>query len=756
MQKFFNSKLDQLLFLLFFSLSSFFLFKYLSFYPSYQEGFSTGNNFSSNIKIIAPLFLFLIIWFSLFLYYQNRKITPLRILLNFLGGITLGMILFASIAGGKDIFKNIAVSMVFLNILGTLLLFLIGVILFTLFLTGVGSGILKGIKQQQEKKLPLLSKFFIGFITLSFVGFGLAKIGFFNLEVFLGLFVLLSFVFWKNLKTVFKTIFINREVTLSKTELFLVSLLGSVIVLNFIQSFYPFSVGWDSMNQYLLTVNTLIENGTLRSGLFPPFIEIVLAIFGKFFGLSGVQFLLNFWGSLLIFSFFHLARSFNISRTTSLLLVSSFFVLPTISFQLSRDLKLDLIFLQLILTAILLWKQKAFPLSAFLFGFAVLCKLTALWLFPFLILLFLFIPNQSKNQFKRLKKSGYLLLLLGLPIGFWSIINVLDVGHFPKNLNQARIIFLQGKIETPVLKITPTKTQSHQKIVSTAFREEVSRYSGFKTHFLEKVWAIFSSPEIPDKNKQYVDLGFLWLGNLIFLIFGFLIFWKKIKQEYKWFLGLGLSFFFFWISIGQGIAWYGLPFLALLYLLSASFISTQPLKRTSQAFTFFLIISLLLGIFSRLEHSFKQNFLTTISWATFPTNENKERLENSFFNEEKQAAAILNKDKTSKILRVGTMARFFIQNGENRIFEDPQLDLFQQLTIEADTLIILDRLTKNNIRYLLIDRGATSIEKNPEGSLHQKFKKLESFLERSLVQKKIQLLINGNRIVLIKVSSIKD
>jgi hypothetical protein len=342
--------------------------------------------------------------------------------------------------------------------------------------------------------------------------------------------------------------------------------------LNFSQNFYPFSVGWDSANHYLLTIKLLIENGDLRTGIFPAFIEIVLGIFGKIFGLTGVQFLIIFWGSLLPITFYMVGKRFKINNLLNILLAISLFFIPAIQFQFSNDVKLDIIYLQLLLVILAYFQTKR---SLLLLGFAPLAKLTAFWLFP--VAIFSQFIDFTKKKIKIVFIS---IIILFLPISIFCISNLLEYGQLPSNLYQWQEILLKGKNNQPKVDFTPIlsakldwvasinaiKNTKKSKYTSTSFKEEVSRYSGFETNFFKKIWAIFTSPNIPFVNKQYVDLGFLWILFLPILIFSLYLSFKQ-KKEIFLLSSLAISFFLPWIFITEGIAWYGGPFLILLYLI---------------------------------------------------------------------------------------------------------------------------------------------------------------------------------------------
>ena len=739
----------------------FLLWQYFVAYSTYGAVLDSTSNFSKNFFLIIIPFLLIFLALLGAMFWQRIKITLAKMALFLYLGLVVGLLLIG-ILQPQDVFANQNIFSVFLKLLLTFGVMIFGSIVFTLILIVTGKIFIKTTEKivTRDKELEnnitkYLLYFFVGFFVISFLGFFLAKAGFFILPVFVSIFVFIITFFWSEFKGLLNKFF-TQGVRFNVWHSIAVSLVLSVVVLNFLQTFFPFSIGWDSSNHYLLTTKLLMEGEGLRGGIFPPFVEIVLAIFGKFFGLSGVQFLLVFFGSLLPFTFYMVGKYFKIKEPLNILLALSFFLIPAIGFQLSKDVKFDIIYLQLLLIVLVHSRAK---IALLLLGFAPLMKLTAFWFFP-VAFLAQFV-NFSK---KRIKEILFSILLLILPFSIWGIFNLVNYGEIPTNTHELQNVLLKGKDVQPKVKIPkvlslnssfivsiePVKT-TENKYNSTSFQEEVGRYSGFETNFFKKIWSIFTSPNIPAVSKQYVDLGFLWIIFLPILIFVFYEGFRK-KDELLLLGFLATGFFIPWIFMTEGVAWYGLPFLAILFILVGKVLTQyEKLKITNLVIVFFVLLSVFTGLYSRLSHSGINQILTSLSWASIPTTENADRLANVYFTEERKVADILNEDPDPVIFRIGTLAKFWLSYPDARVVEDPQLDIWSRIIYGRDVDGILSVLKDNNIKYLLIDRGTVSIETDKNGTLHKKFQNLQDFVSSTQKTRKTSLLFYGKRIILLKI-----
>ena len=167
---------------------------------------------------------------------------------------------------------------------------------FWVVMLGMGIGTLFSVKARDYTSF--IVAFCVGAGVLSVIVFVLSKLGLFYPALWVGLFMgtqVLLWPFWQRSWHFFT----QWNVSLDRWQVVGLAGLGSVVGLNILQGSLPFSLGWDASNQYLLTVKTLLEEGHLRSGVFPPFGELLSSIPGLVTGIAGVNLWLILLGGLL-------------------------------------------------------------------------------------------------------------------------------------------------------------------------------------------------------------------------------------------------------------------------------------------------------------------------------------------------------------------------------------------------------------------------------------------------------------------------
>ena len=708
---------------------------FLAAHPVYFEIFSPDSIFFKSFFSVAPTAAFLFILAFCFLHFLGDKISGLKIFFLLFSNVFLSFILFGFSSGAfvdfsliSGIFRIFATTTIHFFLTA---IFLFLVLLFGFFFVRIFDA--KNFKIALD--FSLFSSFFFGILGTSFLGFLLGKFGIFRSEIFLFLGVFLLLFFAKNLRQFFH-LFSQNFFSLSLPAKIFFSILTTIFSLNFLSTFLPFPLGWDGLGQYFLTISILAETGSLRSGIFPPFAEIFLAIPVLFLGISGSILAFHFFGVLAAAGVFFLVRKFS-SNFLASLSASAFWLLPAVQFQLSRDLKIDLFFMTIFLAAVIFWTQKRLQISAFFFGASALFKLTSIWFFP----AFFVLPFFPKFR----KKSLFLFpIFLFLPLGIWVFSNFISAEKVPQNFSEFQSTALFGTKVSPIFKpISSPEIASVLVQQNTGFREEVGRYSDFSQNFFTRFWATLTAPQIPENFRQYTDLGFFFAAGLPFFLGLIFCKWRKFEAHFWGIFVMFLVGFLGWGIFGHFVPWYGFGVLALFLCLSSSAFSQKIFEKI---WTFILFATCFLGIWSSLLHFSPLAATGATSFATFPNAENSARLQKIFFPAETAATEILNQNN-DLIFRIGTMTKFFVRNPDERIFDDAQLDFFaNQIFPEKNGAIALERLRENGFVYLLLDRATPSIEKNTTGSLHQKFADFESF-----AQKNLKILFFGDRLILFEI-----
>lgn len=624
-----------------------------------------------------------------------------------------------------------------------LLVTVVGILILGCWCVGIGSLFTK-IEKGNEIAHQIWS-FVLGASLLSFLGLCLARFGWFSLSIWVGIFMgsgVLLFSFWRDL---WRTM-CSFSYRLNPREHFFIAFVGSIFSVNFLQGALPFSLGWDASNQYLLTVETLLNQGVLRSSVFPPFGELLSSLVGFVGGVASVNLLLVLLGGILPWGIYVFLRSQRVESRMAIVLALLFFMIPALQFQMSQDVKFDIYILWGALGALYLWKQNYRYQSLWIWGCMPLVKLTTFWFFPVLIL-WVLVSGWKDRSFKSVFCSGVVLVL---PFCIWVGTNVIDSLQGDHQRYATMGFWLSGSDGRPTLKLPEQEVGigSDAIPVNTGYKEEVERYSGFSSNIFTKAWHVFKATEIPTFSRQFVDLSFWWLGLVIMLCSTA---WWIRHKAYFFELSLGLSFVVLWLLMGEGIGWYVLPGLLCLCLSSTQYVNGYLKGKELKVLAGLGLIAIVLGVMMRWSSFSLISAQSTISWWAFPSGENRERLSRLFFDEERSVARILNADKEALVLRVGTMTRFWVEGADERFIEDSQLDVVAGIMVRLTDERVIPYLISQGVEYVLIDRGTTSIEKDKNGTLHQKFKKLEVVLRKS-DSSEVSILFQGERIILIKLS----
>ena len=97
------------------------------------------------------------------------------------------------------------------------------------------------------------------------------------------------------------------------------------------------------------------------------------------------------------------------------------------------------------------------------------------------------------------------------------------------------------------------------------------------------------------------------------------------------------------------------------------------------------------------------------------------------------AIDILNNDKDVRIYRVGTTYNFFINRNNERVRDDNQLDLFNNIYMhhQGNISAMHQSFVANGYKYLLIDLNTANIDITEERSLEKKFNSLMNFMQQN-------------------------
>jgi len=83
---------------------------------------------------------------------------------------------------------------------------------------------------------------------------------------------------------------------------------------------------------------------------------------------------------------------------------------------------------------------------------------------------------------------------------------------------------------------------------------------------------------------------------------------------------------------------------------------------------------------------------------------------------------------THSIYRIGTFIKYFISENNKRLLEDSLLTVFQDYFYDENPDVIIERMKKLDISYLLVDLNAATIDQDPGKRLTSRYEDLLFFM----------------------------
>lgn len=266
------------------------------------------------------------------------------------------------------------------------------------------------------------------------------------------------------------------------------------------------------------------------------------------------------------------------------------------------------------------------------------------------------------------------------------------------------------------------------KCVGTAKTEELDRYWGYGTgwgHYLTLPWR--SVMNLDSAGYYVTEYPALLLFPLILLL---PFFWMRQGRWLRW-LTVGTAFMIVqWMFFANGIPWYGLGmFLGLVVVLEA-LVFRAPDVPTKSAAAVFIALSLMTAYSQRLWQFDQQRNLFEYPLGKVSYEAMRERTIPHYDDIretiEKRAAEM---PERPYVYRIGTFIPYFIpKNLEVLPVADHQMDMFNCLYQERDAQLTLRRLQALGFNSIIFDTNTHTIERDPNGSLHQKVQRFVDFV----------------------------
>ncbi len=262
--------------------------------------------------------------------------------------------------------------------------------------------------------------------------------------------------------------------------------------------------------------------------------------------------------------------------------------------------------------------------------------------------------------------------------------------------------------------------QSHPSCKGSARTEELDRYWGFGkglSHYVTLPWRQVMNI---DAFGYYVTFTPALLLVPLVLLLPF--FWFREKKWLRMIFAGTFIFLIQWMLVGNGIAWYGIGMFLGFALILEAFIAYAPDQPNRSLAAFLLTMSIIVCLVNRLWQFDTQKNIFEYPLGKVSASGLREI---TIPNYDDIRESVVTRHETLKdtpyTYRIGTFISYFIpKNREILPLADHQLGFFNCLNQERNHALTLRRLVALGFNSIIFDTNTQTIEKDPNGSLHQK------------------------------------
>ncbi len=290
---------------------------------------------------------------------------------------------------------------------------------------------------------------------------------------------------------------------------------------------------------------------------------------------------------------------------------------------------------------------------------------------------------------------------------------------------------------------------NHAACKTSARTEELDRYWGFDkgiAHYLGLPWRQVMNI---DGFGYYVTLMPALLLFPLLLLLPF--FWSKERKWLRLIFAGTFVFFIQWALVANGIAWYGIGMFLGFALAMEAFIAFAPDMPNRSIFSFLITMSIIVCLLNRLWQ-----FDTQKNIFEYPlgkvTAEALREITIPDYDDIRESVVTRHETlpDTPYTYRIGTFISYFIpRNREILPVADHQLNFFNCLNQERNHSLTLQRLKALGFNSIIFDTNTQTIEKDPNGSLHQKVNAFLAFANDLTLNLSIPVNDPGNGIAYI-------
>lgn len=275
--------------------------------------------------------------------------------------------------------------------------------------------------------------------------------------------------------------------------------------------------------------------------------------------------------------------------------------------------------------------------------------------------------------------------------------------------------------------------KSQPACTPTGGKEELDRYWGYRTDWTHYVLLPWRAVLNLDSTGYYVTTSpFLFLFPLVFLL---PYCWMR---RGRWLLWLGAATVFLiaeWMFLANGILWYGIGMFFGIAIAAEALVARAPDVFSRTVAGTLIAVALVSNFGQRIwQYEYQRNLLE-YPFGKISAEALQERTI-SHYDDIAEEALRRNRSMPDRpyVYRMGTFIPYFIpRNLEILGISDHQLDFFNCLNAERDHVLTLKRLQTLGFNSIVFDTNTATIEKDPNGSLHQKVNAFLDFVNDNAI-----------------------
>src|SRR3989344_2419052 len=258
----------------------------------------------------------------------------------------------------------------------------------------------------------------------------------------------------------------------------------------------------------------------------------------------------------------------------------------------------------------------------------------------------------------------------------------------------------------------------------TSREEELDRYWGYGEgigHYAGLPWRVVMNA---DAQGYYLTTSPLILFLLLILLLP--AFWMR-RDLRALFYGT-LIYAGVWVVVGNGIPWYGIGMFLCFAIFVEALVALAPNAAARWIASALIAIALLTNVSLRLWQFGMQYNLYEFAWGKASHEVLREMTIPDYDDVAEHVLRLSQNPERPYLYRMGTFISYFIpRNREIIVVNDNQLGFFNCLNQEQDHALTVKRLKALGFHSIVFDTNTATIEKDPNGTLHQKVQRFLDF-----------------------------